>query len=243
MPTIAPVESPPPKLSPTLRASRVVLTLAAYVLVLGISLFGSSGTLDWIEAWGFLALWSTWMAFIGSYLFRHNPDLLRERLRVAPVQHEQKGWDKVVSVILVLTSIPYLLLPGLDHRFGWTHVPLGIEVAAFAGILPCLGLLFWVMRENTFLSRVVKIDRARGHKVVTTGPYRYVRHPMYVGALVLYACMPLALGSFAGLVPAALLSTLIVVRTSLEDRTLHAELEGYVEYARQTRYRLIPGVW
>jgi protein-S-isoprenylcysteine O-methyltransferase Ste14 len=109
--------------------------------------------------------------------------------------------------------------------------------------IPCFVLLGWVMRENTYLSQVVKIDEARGHHVITTGPYAFVRHPMYLFAIVLFFAFPIALGSRVALLLAAFLTVLLVIRTYLEDKTLHEELEGYTDYSRKTRYRLLPGIW
>lgn len=109
--------------------------------------------------------------------------------------------------------------------------------------LPCFVFLGWVMRENTYLSQVVKIDRERGHQVVTSGPYALVRHPMYAVAIVLLLAVPVALGSRFALILSIFLTALLIARTHFEDRTLHAELNGYRDYAKQTRYRLIPGIW
>lgn len=119
----------------------------------------------------------------------------------------------------------------MDADFSATHT------------LALLLLLGWVMRENTFLSQVVKIDKDRGHKVVTTGPYAVVRHPMYIVVIILLFAVPVALGSRFALILAAFLTLLLIIRTNFEDRTLHEELKGYPEYAKQTRYRLIPGIW
>ncbi len=109
--------------------------------------------------------------------------------------------------------------------------------------VPCFVLLGWIMRENTYLSQVVKIDKNRGHKVITTGPYALVRHPMYITAIILLFAVPIALGSRFALIISLFLMVLLIVRTYLEDRTLHVELVGYPEYAKQTIYRLIPGIW
>jgi protein-S-isoprenylcysteine O-methyltransferase Ste14 len=118
-----------------------------------------------------------------------------------------------------------------------------MRIVAMILHLPCFVLLGWVMRENTYLSQVVKIDQARGHKVVTTGPYALVRHPMYTIVIVLLFVVPVALGSRYALIVAVFLTLLLIVRTYFEDRTLHLELEGYPEYAKATQYRLIPGIW
>jgi protein-S-isoprenylcysteine O-methyltransferase Ste14 len=128
-------------------------------------------------------------------------------------------------------------------RYQWSAVPIAVQVAAFACIVLSLLLIYWVMLENPFLSRVVEVQTERSHRVVTSGPYRYVRHPMYSGIIVLFVCIPLALGSFWSLIPAAILVLLILVRTLLEEKTLRTELEGYKAYAERVRYRVLPGVW
>lgn len=129
-------------------------------------------------------------------------------------------------------------------RYEWSEsLPLWMKVLAMLVHLPCFVLLAWVMRENTYLSQVVKIDEERGHKVITTGPYALVRHPMYIVLIVLLFAVPVALGSRFALILAMFLTVLLIVRTYLEDRTLHAELEGYPEYAKKTPYRLFPGIW
>jgi len=118
-----------------------------------------------------------------------------------------------------------------------------MRVSAFVVQVPCLAGLNWIVRENTWLAQVVKIDEARHQQVITTGPYALVRHPMYTVTIVLLFAIPAALGSRYALLLSLFLTALLIVRTLLEDRTLHAELEGYADYARQTRYRLIPGIW
>ena len=122
-------------------------------------------------------------------------------------------------------------------------MPWFIQAVALVGLALACGLVFWVTAANTYLSRLVRIQEDRGHQVVTTGPYRFVRHPMYAGLVVLIPCLPLFLGSWWALVPAGLIAILFVIRTALEDRTLRAELPGYAEYAQHVRYRLLPGIW
>ncbi len=126
---------------------------------------------------------------------------------------------------------------------GIVPLPVWVEICALALHVPSFVFIGWVLRENTYLSRVVKIDDERGHQVITTGPYALVRHPMYTAVIVIMFALPVTLGSRFGLIPAALLVALLMLRTYLEDRTLQAELPGYPEYARETRYRLIPGIW
>jgi protein-S-isoprenylcysteine O-methyltransferase Ste14 len=118
-----------------------------------------------------------------------------------------------------------------------------VKAVGFIGIILSFMLVFWVMRENTFLSRIVEIQKEKGHRVITTGPYQYVRHPMYFGVIVLFFSIPVALGSLLGLIPSGALTLLILIRTVLEDKTLREELEGYNSYTEKVRYKIIPGIW
>jgi len=137
-----------------------------------------------------------------------------------------------------------LLIAGLDTRFGWTgRVALALQIVAIAIFMLGGALFSWAMVSNAYFSTVVRIQEDRGHTVCTTGPYRFVRHPGYVGAILQSLAVPLMLGSLWALVPGGLAALLIVARTALEDRTLWEELDGYKEYARRVRYRLLPGVW
>jgi protein-S-isoprenylcysteine O-methyltransferase Ste14 len=137
-----------------------------------------------------------------------------------------------------------LVVAGLDAiRFQWTHVPFGLKILGFLGFIPAYALIFWTMTQNRFLSEVVRIQEDRGHEVCTTGPYRYVRHPMYVGVIIFILCLPLALGSFISLILSPVIIIVFLVRTSLEDKTLQQELSGYKEYTKEVKYKLIPGVW
>ena len=155
-----------------------------------------------------------------------------------------KGWDKTIVIIGTIAFIPLLILPGLDAiRYQWSQVSIFLKIAGFAGVFTSFFLVFWVIRENRYLTRIVEIQEDRGHKVITTGPYQYVRHPMYVGVIIFVICLPLALGSLIALFISTLIILVFLIRTSLEDKTLQKELSGYKEYAEQVRYRLIPGIW
>jgi protein-S-isoprenylcysteine O-methyltransferase Ste14 len=204
-----------------------------------------AGTLIWWEAWVVITLWTAWAFIMTVYLLRNDPELLKERLKFVPVHQEQKSWDKVLMLVFFIAAIGLYLVPGFDvMRFNWSEpLPLWARIIGMVVQIPCFVLLGWVMRENTYLSQVVKIDEARGHHVITTGPYAFVRHPMYLFAIVLFFAFPVALGSRVALLLAAFLTVLLVIRTYLEDKTLHEELEGYTDYARKTRYRLLPGIW
>jgi protein-S-isoprenylcysteine O-methyltransferase Ste14 len=220
----------------------MVIRLVLAFIVMAMAFFGSAGTFVWPEAWLYMVFQITFSTVLVVWLKKHNPDLLRERMTF--LKQSARGWDKAIVLTLTAILVPYLFLPGLDAvRYQWSWVSLPYKAVGFVGILVSFVLIFWVMRENTYLSRWVEIQQNRGHKVISTGPYRYVRHPMYVGVIVIVFCIPLALGSLWTLIPGALFTALIVIRTHLEDKTLHRELQGYASYADKVRYRLVPGIW
>ncbi|MEN8196604.1 MAG: isoprenylcysteine carboxylmethyltransferase family protein [Pseudomonadota bacterium] len=225
--------------------ARLWLSLAARMAAFAVALLWPAGTWRWWEAWALIGLWTAFAIAATVFLSRHDPALLAERMKTSPVQKRQKAWDKVLMLLMLVAGLGIYIVPGFDVvRFGWSEpLPVWAEVLAVVVHAPCFVFIGWVLRENTYLSRVVKIDDERGHEVVTTGPYALLRHPMYSAVIVLVFAVPVALGSRFGLIPAALAAGLLAVRTYLEDRTLHAELPGYPEYAKETRYRLIPGIW
>jgi len=227
------------------KPARIWLSLVVRMTLFAVALMWPAGTWRWWEAWALVVLWTGFGVVMVNYLLRHDPALLAERLKLVPLHRDQKGWDKVLMLMFVVGGIGLYLAPGFDVvRYEWSQpLPVWMRIAAILIHLPCFVVLGWVMRENTYLAQVVKIDEERGHRVISTGPYALVRHPMYTVMIVLLFAVPVALGSRFALILAVLLTGLVIVRTYLEDRTLHAELSGYPEYARQIRYRLVPGVW
>ena len=221
------------------------LSFAVRMTLFAVALMWPAGTWFWREAWVLVGLWTVFGIVMTIFLLRHDPALLAERLRLVPLHKEQKDWDKALMLLFFISGIGLYLIPGFDVvRYEWTEpLPLWMKILAMLVHLPCFVFLGWIMRENTYLSQVVKIDEERGHKVITTGPYALVRHPMYTVVIILLFAVPVALGSRFALILALFLTVLLIVRTYLEDRTLHAELTGYEEYAKETPYRLIPGVW
>jgi protein-S-isoprenylcysteine O-methyltransferase Ste14 len=160
------------------------------------------------------------------------------------VAENVKTWDKWINGVYTFLLIVLLVVSGLDAgRFGWSSMPIQVQIVGGVMLVMAAGLIFRTLAENTYLSRWARIQDDRGQQVINSGPYAVVRHPMYAGIIVLMVGMPLALGSSWGLVPGGLIGVLYVVRTMLEDRMLHHELKGYREYANQVRYRLIPWVW
>jgi protein-S-isoprenylcysteine O-methyltransferase Ste14 len=220
----------------------IVKVSAAIILLIGL-FFGPAGTFNWPEAWIFLILYLVSVAALSIWLKKHDPELFKERMSVQDKKNVKK-WDKYIMHAFTVIILSLFVVAALDAvRFQWSQVPLLIKVFGFLGLIPIFILFFLVMRENTYLSEMVRIQDDRGHHVCTTGPYKYVRHPMYLGIIIALACLPLALGSLYAFIPASLAIILFIIRTSLEDKTLQNELPGYKEYAQNVRYRLIIGVW
>lgn len=219
---------------------RSYLRLVVYIIVVAFILFASYGSLDWIIAWVFLGIYSI-VLVIG--LIFVDPELLEERSRIGP---GAKKWDIVLASFAVLFLLPLtFLISGLDAgRYHWSpEFPIWIQIAGIFGFILGSAIQSWAIITNKFFSSVVRIQTERGHYVITEGPYRYVRHPGYTGALVVSLSIPLIFGSLWAFVPALIGDMLLVIRTVLEDNTLKNELEGYTEYAVNVRSRLIPGIW
>jgi protein-S-isoprenylcysteine O-methyltransferase Ste14 len=209
--------------------------------LIGIILFAASGRLDWVWAWVYIGAGVVTLIINAIILLPRRPDLVAER---AEIKGNAKLWDYLLTRILLVVGLAVFLVAGLDERFGWTPpYSAAIRIGALIVIMLAQLLFVWAMVSNKFFSKVVRIQIERGHHVESGGPYRYIRHPGYLANIISMLAVALLLGSLWALIPAGVSGVLFVVRTGLEDRTLRAELEGYKEYARQTRYRLIPGVW
>lgn len=226
-----------------LMTPKIIVRLAIVLLVVPLAPMIISGVWDWWEAWAYALI--NILGFIVSRMLaaRRNPDILAERARSMEMQ-DAKPWDKILSPMLAFGALIILIVAGADKGFGWT-TPFSLNAKIVSLIAILLGYVFgsWALIENKFFSGVVRIQTDRGHHVVTTGPYRIVRHPGYAGALWTYIAMPILFDSLWAFIPTVLLIGVLVLRTSLEDRTLQAELPGYKEFTQQTRYRLLPGIW
>jgi len=221
--------------------ARYILGEILSVVGLGVVLFWSAGRIDWWPAWAAIAVNLAWLMAMDIVIFRYNPDLLGERLGA---RKGDKTWDIVLSSIIRLTQLARYIVAGLDQRYGWTGgFPLAAQMAALTVCVLGYALFVWAMASNAFFSQVMRIQSDRDHAVATGGPYRYVRHPAYFGAMLYELAVPILLASWWALLVGALSTVLLVLRTALEDRTLQAELAGYVGYARQVRHRLVPGIW
>lgn len=221
-------------------ATRAWLAILFLLVVLGLLLFVSAGTLDYWQAWVYLGIFGISSSITTLDLLKRDPALLERRMRGGPTA-EQRGVQKI---IMAFTSIGFgalVLVPALDRRFGWSRVPTSIVIAA--DILVALGFvfIFFVYRENTFTAATIQVTE--GQTVVSTGPYALVRHPMYASALMYLAGTPIALGSYWGLVPFAATMPFLIWRILDEERFLAAHLQGYTEYQGRVRYRLVPLLW
>jgi protein-S-isoprenylcysteine O-methyltransferase Ste14 len=231
------------EIRPTIWRALLQRTVAVFaaILAMDLLLFIPAGRLDWPAAWILSLLYGVFLLVYAVWGTLKAPDLLKERSRVAD---NVKIWDKVIMAFYTVLLLATLVFAGLDAgRVLWSHVPIAVQVLGLMGVVLAGGLVFWTVLTNAYLGRMVRIQQDREHQVVTGGPYRYVRHPMYVGIILLFPFMALFLGTWWALVPAILIGVLMVIRTALEDHTLRAELPGYAEYAQRVSYRLLPGVW
>ncbi|MET4202806.1 isoprenylcysteine carboxylmethyltransferase family protein [Bradyrhizobium sp. LA6.12] len=205
-------------------------------------LFACAGTMHWPSAWVFLATCALLGPLCGWWLYRVDPALLAERLRPV-LQRDQPAADKAFMIVFVIAMLAWLAAMGLDRRTQSSDMPVALQ--ALGLVLFVLSTLFilWVFRENSFAAPVVKLQADRAQRVVSTGPYAHVRHPMYSGMILFFAGVPLLLGSWWGLVMAPVIVVLFAVRIGIEERTLREGLPGYSDYMTRVRYRLLPGVW
>ena len=221
------------------RKLRNILLSFLVTLIFNAILFISAGSLAWIGGWVLVVVMLT-ANTLGVVLL--DPGLLEER---TGVKRGYKREDVLLATVMGrLGPLVIIIISGLDFRFGWSvPLPGTFAVLGFALLIIGYTLSLWAMRENRFFSSVVRIQKERGHHVVTTGPYRIVRHPGYLESVICMLALPFALTSHWALIPAVATTIIAIVRTTLEDHTLKQELDGYTQYAEQVRYRLLPGVW
>jgi protein-S-isoprenylcysteine O-methyltransferase Ste14 len=212
---------------------RVILFIPAMLLIF----FLPAGSFSFWQAWVYLAILFIPMLFVMNYLFKNNPKLLERRMRMREKESTQKKIVKFSTIFFLLAFI----LPGFDFRWGWSHVP--IVLVVFSELLVLLGyfLVFLVFKENSFTSRIVEVEQDQ--KVISSGPYAIVRHPMYSGVIMMYFFTPLALGSWWALIPASFIIPTLVLRILNEELLLTRELPGYKEYTQKVKFRLMPGIW
>ena len=221
------------------RLAQVLIAVAA----LAAMLFLSSWRFDWVMAWVYVGTFAVGLTAMTVCQELSNPELVEERSELSPREGVQT-WDVILSAVVRVSLLASYVVAGLDVRFGWKpEILLAVQIAAFAFGLLGAGLIAWAMAANRYAAVYARIQQERGHAVATTGPYRFVRHPFYVGTITFSLAVPVVLGSPWALISGGLAALLFVVKTALEDRMLQAGLPGYREYAQRTRYRLLPGIW
>lgn len=220
--------------------ARTVVGFVFLMLILGLCLFLSAGTLRYWQAWVYLAVWTACVVPITVYLFKYDRSLLEGRVNAGPTAETQKS-QQIIQSLASLFFIGLFIVPGLDHRFHWSPVPPAVSLIADAMVALSFFAVFLVFRENSFTSATIEVSAEQ--RVISTGPYSLVRHPMYAGATPLIVFTPLALGSWVALPLSVPLILVIVVRLLEEEKYLSANLAGYKEYCQKVRYRLIPFIW
>ncbi|WP_428485514.1 methyltransferase family protein [Rhodopila sp.] len=220
-----------------------LIQAAGRLAMMGVILFLAAGDWRWPQGWMFLGEFATCSTAMTVWLARHDPALLRLRLSL-PVQRDQKPWDRIFMSLAVVAVISWAVVIAFDaRRFRWSHVPLWAQMAG--GLLIGLSMVaVWqTFRFNSFAVPQVRVQAERGQRVVSEGPYRIVRHPMYAATIPYFAGMPLLLGSWWGLIAVPLFTVGLGVRAVGEERMLRDALAGYDDYTKRVRFRLIPGLW
>jgi protein-S-isoprenylcysteine O-methyltransferase Ste14 len=222
--------------------AKLLLQNSIFVVALGALLFASAGTLDWPAAWVFLVVSAIIGPACGLWLAKTDPALLAERLRPT-FQAEQPAADKKFMLTFVVVALVWLVAIGLDRRAQASDVPLVLQALGLAMYLLSTAFIMWVFHENSFAAPVVRVQAERHHRVVSSGPYAFVRHPMYSGIMLFFFGVPLLLGSWWGVVIAPVFTVLFAIRARIEERALVEGLPDYADYAARVRYRLVPGLW
>ena len=218
----------------------VALGIEAAIAVV---LFGAAGTLSWPPAWAFVGVSLVVAFLITRMVARHDPAILKNSLRW-PILRAELPWDGIFKVLFTVLFPGWLALMGLDAvRFDWSWMPDWLQIAGGIGVAAALSSIYRVFEENTSLWRSLRLRTERGRQIISTGPYAVVRHPLYAAGVILFVSTALLLGSWLGLAGGLVLASAIVFLTAMEDRELRLKLEGYADYSRRVRYRLLPGVW
>ena len=219
---------------------KAIAGLGWLTVILGLLLFAPAGTLDFWQAWVYLFIFSGSSLAITLFLMKRDMELLKRRLKGGAAA-EKEGSQKIIQTFARFIFIAVLLVPGFDHRFNWSRVPVFLVIAGEIFVALGFFIVFLVFRENSYTSAIIEI--AENQKVVSTGPYAVVRHPMYSGALLMLLSTPLALGSFWDFPFVILIFIVIVWRLLDEEKFLSKNLSGYTAYCKKTRFRLIPMIW
>jgi len=219
-----------------LKRKVIIIAILAFV-ILCLVLFLPAWSLKYWQAWVYLALLFIPMSFLLVYLLKHDPELLIRRMQMKEKEIYQR---RIIIISWVFFAAAYIV-PGFDVRYGWSHIPLWVIIIADMFVLAGYLMVAVVFLYNKYASRIIEV--AKDQKVISTGPYAIIRHPMYTGVIIMYTASPLALGSYWALLPALITPIIIIFRIFNEEKVLKRDLEGYTEYTHKVRYRLIPGIW
>ena len=222
--------------------AKLLLQTLIWIVAMGALLFVPAGTLHWPAAWVFLSTIAILGIAAGLWLAKTDPALLAERMRPM-MQSGQPTADKNFMLVFGFVALVWFVAIGLDRRDHASSVPLALQALGLAMLVFSTGFIMWVMRENSFAAPVVKLQTERGHRVVSSGPYAWVRHPMYSGTVLFFVGAPLLLGSWWGVAMSPLFAVLFAIRIAIEERALIAGLPDYADYTTRVRYRLVPGLW
>ena len=215
----------------------VFMRILVFIALLLAMFFLPAGTFAYWEAWVYLTVILVSMFSFLIYFLKNDPELLERRMRMREKEAEQKLIVRILSLWFLFT----FLLPGFDKRFEWSDVSVEVVIVADILVLLSYGMIFLVLRENRYASRIIEVELEQ--KVISSGPYAIVRHPMYLGGSLMFLFAPLALGSYWAIIPSLLIIPILVARIRNEEKILERELGGYQEYMQRTKYRLIPGIW
>lgn len=224
----------------TANAKKAFASLFRSLPVIAAIFFIPAWSLRFWEAWVYIAIMAAISVAIILYLAKYDDALIGRRLKAGPTAEKERN-QKVIQTLTATVGVILFLVPGFDFRWQWSDVRVTLVVLGDIGVVAGYAIVFLVFRENTYASSIVEV--AESQKVISTGPYAVVRHPMYVGAILIFLATPLALGSWWAFIPAVILSATIAVRLVDEEKFLATRLPGYDDYRRQVRYRLAPGIW
>ena len=214
----------------------------AFFIAFALALFLPAGTLAWTPGWIFLAMFFGFYLAVTLWLFKHNPGLMQERMRLSAPN--QQGWDKALFILMIIFPFAWIIFMSFDAvRFHWSYVPTWLQAAGAVILLCSFYLLFLTFRENSYLSPVVRIQEDRGQTVISTGLYHYVRHPMYMAITIFMIGTSLLLGSLYGIIFGIIYAIILARRAVLEERMLRSELSGYSTYMTEVKYRIVPYIW
>jgi protein-S-isoprenylcysteine O-methyltransferase Ste14 len=222
--------------------ARLLLQNVMWTVGLGALLFLPAGTLHWPAAWLYVATTAVLGLAGGLWLAKVDPALLEERMRPM-MQKGQPAADKKFMLVFGFAALAWFMVIGFDRRWHWSEMPMALQALGYVLLLAATAFMLRVVRENSFAAAVVKVQAERGHRVIDTGPYAFVRHPMYSGAVLYFVAMALLLGSWWGLALSPVFVVLFSIRAGFEERALIDGLPGYADYLARVRYRLVPGVW